>query len=245
MANLDDATVGLLAKRAYDVAGCASGFQGKPLKVRLQTPLCIMYTYVIWAHGPKIFERRTITSLPSSNTPPHMHIHTSHTLALLLTHYSTYLSRHHVLTPPSYIHIHLSTTRSTSTGRGSSSNPSRMYVHTLQSRCAFTHAASSTLLYYLLLRVTTYSPQPPSLSLLHRCLAQPPYFSHHHPRKPKPNPKHTANTHRPLSFLPSPVFIAYEYIMYIKIYNTIPYFLPLLVLVNIYNIQYATHRNST
>lgn len=35
MASLDDATVGLLAKRAYDVAGCASGFKGKPLKVRL------------------------------------------------------------------------------------------------------------------------------------------------------------------------------------------------------------------
>ncbi len=35
MASLDDATVGLLAKRAYDVAGCASGFQGKQLKVFL------------------------------------------------------------------------------------------------------------------------------------------------------------------------------------------------------------------
>jgi DNA topoisomerase II len=35
MPALDDATVGLLAKRAYDVAGCASGFPGKPLKVYL------------------------------------------------------------------------------------------------------------------------------------------------------------------------------------------------------------------
>lgn len=35
MASLDDATVGLLAKRAYDVAGCASGFPGKALKVYL------------------------------------------------------------------------------------------------------------------------------------------------------------------------------------------------------------------
>ena len=32
---LDEATAGLLSKRAYDVAGCASGFPGKPLKVFL------------------------------------------------------------------------------------------------------------------------------------------------------------------------------------------------------------------
>lgn len=35
MERLDDATVGLLSKRAYDVAGCASGYPGKPLKVHL------------------------------------------------------------------------------------------------------------------------------------------------------------------------------------------------------------------
>ncbi len=35
MDRLDDATVALLAKRAYDVAGCASGFSGKLLKVFL------------------------------------------------------------------------------------------------------------------------------------------------------------------------------------------------------------------
>ena len=37
MDSLDDATVGLLSKRAYDVAGCASGFPGKTLKVYLNS----------------------------------------------------------------------------------------------------------------------------------------------------------------------------------------------------------------
>lgn len=32
---MDDAIVGLLSKRAYDVAGCGSGYQGKSLKVYL------------------------------------------------------------------------------------------------------------------------------------------------------------------------------------------------------------------
>lgn len=54
--SLDDATVGLLAKRAYDVAGCASGFQGKPLKVFLNGARLSMASFqdVRASFGPRV-----------------------------------------------------------------------------------------------------------------------------------------------------------------------------------------------
>lgn len=46
MDRLDGATVALLAKRAYDVAGCASGFPGKPLKVYLNEERLSLPTFL-------------------------------------------------------------------------------------------------------------------------------------------------------------------------------------------------------
>ena len=63
MERLDDATVGLLSKRAYDVAGCASGFPGKPLKVylngeRLGSPSFLDYLELYEGLEPPVaFER--------------------------------------------------------------------------------------------------------------------------------------------------------------------------------------------
>ena len=63
MERLDDATVGLLSKRAYDVAGCASGFPGKPLKVylngeRLALPSFLDYLKLYEGLEPPVaFER--------------------------------------------------------------------------------------------------------------------------------------------------------------------------------------------
>ena len=63
MERLDDATVGLLSKRAYDVAGCASGFPGKPLQVylngeRLGLPTFLDYLKLYEGLEPPVaFER--------------------------------------------------------------------------------------------------------------------------------------------------------------------------------------------
>jgi len=43
---LDDNTIALLAKRAYDVAGCAASFKGKPLKVYLNDERLKMSSFV-------------------------------------------------------------------------------------------------------------------------------------------------------------------------------------------------------